>query len=260
MGKLGKQASHGREGRFFFIPSVCDPAYSRELLGLMVPSKPWPWICQLHSFLFACFFLFIFNCRIIALQCCIGFCHTAAWISHTCTHVPSLLRLPSISHPIPPFEVVTEHQAELPLLHSNIPLASYFTHVNDVEAETPILWPPDVKAWLIWKDPDAGKDWGQEEKGMTEDEMVWWHHRLNGHEFGWTQGVGDGQGVLACCNSWGCKESDTTERLNWTECIHVNVTLLIWPTLSFPLFVHKSVLCVCVSVLPLYIGSSVPSF
>ena len=88
---------------------------------------------------------------------------------------------------------------------------------TDVEAETPILWPPDVKSWLIGKDPDAGKDWRQEAQGMTEDEMVGWHHRLNGHGFGWTPGVGDGQGGLACCGSWGHKESDTTERLNWTE-------------------------------------------
>ena len=87
----------------------------------------------------------------------------------------------------------------------------------DIEAETPILWPPDVKSWLIWKDPDAGKDWGQEEKGTPEDERVGWHHRLDGHGFGWTPGVGDGQGGLACCGSRGCKESDTTERLNWTE-------------------------------------------
>ena len=72
-------------------------------------------------------------------------------------------------------------------------------------------------SWLIGKDPDVGKDWGQEEKGTTEDEMVGWHHRLNGHEFGWTLGVGDGQGGLACYGSWGCKESDTTERMNWTE-------------------------------------------
>ena len=86
-----------------------------------------------------------------------------------------------------------------------------------VEAETPILWPPNLKSWLIWKDPDAGKDWGQEEKGMTEDEMVGWHHWLDGHEFGWTPGVGDGQGGLACFGSWGRKELDTTERLNWTE-------------------------------------------
>ena len=72
----------------------------------------------------------------------------------------------------------------------------------DFEAETPILWPPDAKIWLIWKDPDAGKDWGQEEKGTTEDEMVGWHHWLKGHGFEWTPGVGDGQGGLACCGSW----------------------------------------------------------
>ena len=88
---------------------------------------------------------------------------------------------------------------------------------TDVEAETPILWPPDGKSWLIWKDPDAGKDWGQEEKGPTEDEMVGWYHRLDGLGFGWTPGVGDGQGGLACCSPWGHKESDMTERLNWTE-------------------------------------------
>ena len=87
---------------------------------------------------------------------------------------------------------------------------------TDAEVETPALWPPDAKNWLIWKEPDAGKDWRREEKGMTEDEMVGWYHRLNGHEFEWTPGVGDGQGGLACCNSWGRKESDTTERLNWT--------------------------------------------
>ena len=73
------------------------------------------------------------------------------------------------------------------------------------------------KSWLIGKDSDAGRDWGQEEKGTTEDEMAGWHHRLDGQEFGWTLGVGDGQGGLVCCNSWGHKESDTTERLNWTE-------------------------------------------
>ena len=87
---------------------------------------------------------------------------------------------------------------------------------TNVEAETPILWPPDVKSWFIWKDLDAGKDWGQEEKGMTEDEMARWHHWLDGHRFGWTLGVGDGQGGLACCGSWARKESDMTEWLNWT--------------------------------------------
>ena len=88
---------------------------------------------------------------------------------------------------------------------------------TDVEAETPILWPPDAKNWLIWKDPDAGKDWGQEEKGTKEDEMVGWHHWLNEHEFGWTPGVGDGQEGLACCSSWGCKELDMTDWVNWTK-------------------------------------------
>ena len=83
-----------------------------------------------------------------------------------------------------------------------------------------ILWPPNAKNWLIVKDPGAGKDWRQEEKGTTEDEMAGWHHRLNGHEFGWTPGVGDGQGGMVCCDSWGRKESDTTERLNWTEPHH----------------------------------------
>ena len=88
---------------------------------------------------------------------------------------------------------------------------------NDAEAETPILWPPDAKNWLIGKYPDAGKDWRQEEKGTTEDEMVGWHHWLDGHEFDQTPGVGDGQGGLACCSPWGHKELDTTQRLNWTE-------------------------------------------
>ena len=86
---------------------------------------------------------------------------------------------------------------------------------TDAEAEAPILWPPDAKNWLIGKDPDAGKDWRREVKGTTEDEMVGWHHWLDGHEFEQAQGVGDGQGGLACCSPWGHKESDTTERLNW---------------------------------------------
>ena len=84
---------------------------------------------------------------------------------------------------------------------------------TDAEAETPIFSPPDGKNWLIWKDPDAGKDWWREEKGTTEDEMAGWHHRLNGCESEWTQGVGDGQGGLACCGSWSRKESDTMSDL-----------------------------------------------
>ena len=86
---------------------------------------------------------------------------------------------------------------------------------TDAEAETPILWPPNAKSWLIGKDPDAGRDWGQEEKGMTEDEMA--DHGLDGRESEWTLGVGDGQEGLACCDSWGRKESNTTEQLNWSN-------------------------------------------
>ena len=92
-----------------------------------------------------------------------------------------------------------------------------FTGRPDAKAETPILWPPHAKSWLIGKDPDAGRDCGQEEKGTTEDEMAGWHHRLDGHELEWTPGDADGQGGLVCCFSWGHKELDMTERLNWTE-------------------------------------------
>ena len=87
---------------------------------------------------------------------------------------------------------------------------------TDAEAEAPVLWPPDVKNWLIWKDPDAGKDW-KWEKRTREDEMVGWHHWLDGHEFEYASGVSDGQGSLACCSPWDHKESDITEWLNWTE-------------------------------------------
>ena len=93
------------------------------------------------------------------------------------------------------------------------------------EAETLILWLPDVKNWLIGKDSDAGRDWGQEEKRTTEDEMAGWHHWLDGRESGWTPGVGDGQGGLACYSPWGGKGSDTTERLNWTEHPHSHAYL-----------------------------------
>ena len=87
----------------------------------------------------------------------------------------------------------------------------------DAEAETPILWPPDAKNWLIWKDPNAERDWMQEEKGTTENDRVGWHHWLDRHEFEQTPRVGDGLGSLVCCSLEGCKELDTTERLNWTE-------------------------------------------
>ena len=120
--------------------------------------------------------------------------------------------------------VVLEETVESPLdckeiqpVHPKGDQSWVFIGRNDAKAETPIFWPPDVKNWLIWKHPNAGNDWRQEEKGMTEDEMAGWHHWLNGLEFEWTPGVGDGQGGLACCNSWGRKESDMTERLNWTD-------------------------------------------
>ena len=96
---------------------------------------------------------------------------------------------------------------------------------TDVKAETPILWPPDAKSWFIGKDSDAGRDWGQEEKGTTEDEMAGWHHWLDGHESEWTPGVGVGPGGLACCDSWGREESDRTEWLNWTELNWMSDTL-----------------------------------
>ena len=109
-----------------------------------------------------------------------------------------------------------------------------------------------------FEDPDAGKDWGQEDKGTTEDEMVGWPHRLDGHAFGWTPGGGDGQGGLACCSSWGCKESDTTEQLNWTElnvCFHA--ILAIDATLSFLHCAHKSVLYVALPLLPCRFTSTI---
>ena len=104
---------------------------------------------------------------------------------------------------------------------------------TDVEAETPILWPPDANSWLIGKDPDAKRDWGQEEKELTEDEMVGWHHQLNGHGFGWTPGVGDGQGGLACCGHGVAKSqtrlSDWTE-LNWQDIwndVHLLLAMIV---------------------------------
>ena len=121
--------------------------------------------------------------------------------------------------------VVLEKTLESPLdckeiqpVHSKGDQSSVFIGRTDAKAEIPILWPPHAKSWLIGKDPDAGRNWGQEEKGTTEDEMAGWHHWPNGHEFGWTPGVGDGQGGLACYNSWGRKESDTTE---WTDWLNV---------------------------------------
>ena len=125
--------------------------------------------------------------------------------------------------------VVLEKTLESPLdckemqpVHSEGDQPWDFFGRNDAKAETLVLRPPHVESWLIGKDCDAGRDWGQEEKGTTEDEMAAWHHWLDGRESEWTPGVGDGQGGLTCCNSWGRKESDTTEWLNWTELKVIN--------------------------------------
>ena len=121
-----------------------------------------------------------------------------------------------LSSPSPPASNPSQHQSllhckEIQSVHPKGDQTWAFIGRTDDEAETPILWPPDVKNRLLGKDPDAGKDWRQEEKGMTEDEMVGWHHRLNGHEFEQALGVGDGQGSLVYCSSWGRKVSDMTE-------------------------------------------------
>ena len=121
---------------------------------------------------------------------------------------------------------------EIQPVHSEGDQPRDFFGRSDAKAETPVLWPPHVKGWLIGKDSDAGRDWGQEEKGTTEDEMAGWHHWLDGHESGWTPGVGDGQGGLVCCNSWGCKESDKTEWLNWTE-------VMGWALIQFNQYLYK---------------------
>ena len=131
--------------------------------------------------------------------------------------------------------VVLEKTLESPLdckgiqpVHSKGDQSWVFFGRTDAKAETPVLWPPHVKSWLIGKDSDAGRHWGQEERGKTEDEMARWHHWLNGRESQWTPGVGDGQGGLAYCDSWGRKESDITEWLIWSDLI-VYETLLYIP-------------------------------
>ena len=118
--------------------------------------------------------------------------------------------------------VVLEKTPQSPLVFKEFPPVcpkgnQSWIFIGGTDAEALVLWAPDVKNGLIGKDPDAGEDWRQEEKGTTEDEIVGWHHWLNGHEFEQAPGVGDGQGSLVCCSPWGHKESDTTEWLNWTK-------------------------------------------
>ena len=124
---------------------------------------------------------------------------------------------------------------EIQPIHSEGDQPWVFFGRNDAKAETPVLWPPHVKSWLIGKDSDAGRDWEQEEKGMTKDEMAGWYHWVDECGFGWTPGVGDGQGGLACFNSWGCKESERTEWLNWTElsCVFDNKLVIAIEALAW---------------------------
>ena len=148
-----------------------------------------------------------------------------------CNHkyIPSLQSLSSLPHPNPPVHKwCNSYTLESPLdskeiqpVHPRGDQSWVFIGGTDAEAETPVLWPPHVKSWLIGKDPDARRDWGQEEKGMTEDEMAGWHHRLDGHEFECTPGVHDRQGGLRCCDSWGLKSQ--TRLSDRTELIHILV-------------------------------------
>ena len=132
--------------------------------------------------------------------------------------------------------------AEIQPVHSKGDQSWVFFGRNDAKAETPILWPPHVKSWLTGKDSDAGRDCGQEEKGTTEDEMAGWHHGLDERESEWTPGAGDGQGDLACCDSWGCKESDTTEWLNWTE-LNWKMDQYNWMGISLTLIIEHYNYC-----------------
>ena len=134
-------------------------------------------------------------------------------------------------------------------VHSKGNQSWIFIGRTDVEAETPTLWPPDVKNWLIWKGPDAGKDWGQEEKGATGNEIVGWHHQLKGQKLEQTPGHSEGCGSLVYCSLWGCKESDMTEQLNWTE---LNCSIhsffhhhLFWQVIRAYKRYHEIIICLC---------------
>ena len=166
----------------------------------------------------------LFSTNLPALTYLIGLLLTSwsFWCPYTGLLVQLSLSLMQWTRPY--WTVVLEKTLESPLdckeiqpVHSEGDQSWVFFGRNDAKAETPVLWPPHEKSWLIGKASDAGRDWGQEEKGTTEDEMAGWQHWVDGRESVWTPGVGDGQGGLTCCDSWGHKESDTTEWLNWTE-------------------------------------------
>ena len=128
---------------------------------------------------------------------------------------------------------------EIQPVHSKRDQSWVFFGRTDAKAETPVLWLPHVKSWLIGKDSDAGRDWGQEEKGTTEDEMAGWHHRLDGHEFEWNLRFVDGQGGLACCNSWGCRVGyDLVTELNWTD------EAWLYQILHHTIFPHGNILTI----------------
>ena len=120
-----------------------------------------------------------------------------------------------------------------------------FIERTDVEVETPILWPSNVKNWLTGKDPESGEDWRQKDKGAPEEEVVGWLHRLDGHEFEQAQGYGKGQGRLACCSPWGRKESNTTEWLNWTDLIHVLIYIYVCVCVCVCIYVIFHFFCDC---------------
>ena len=140
-----------------------------------------------------------------------------------------------------------------------------FNGRTDAEVEAPVLWPPDAKSWLIWKDPNTGKDWKQEVKGITEDKMVGRHYQLNGHESNQAPGDGNGQGGLACCSPWGCKESDTSEWLNWTDTWHslqvqtfpepLSISMALQDAMSTPITGEVVCVCVCVWLFPVWVVS-----
>ena len=134
---------------------------------------------------------------------------------------------------------------EIQPAHSKGDQSWVFFGRTDAEAETPILWLPHAKSWLIGKDSDAGRDWGQEEKGMTKDEMAGCYHGLDGRESEWTPGVGDGQGGLACCDSWGHKELDKTEQLNWLNTSKIDTLYQIMEDFFFPCFLSLNIFLKC---------------